>query len=206
MPTLPDENVEQRLSRGLARKEPGQFDDDRETILTNPLVAAAIDGPGDRPRSFDRFEREDLDFLVRVARADIEEFERRHRHHAGLSTRLLCIALCQGAARHLVEGRGGVHDFDVWSFFRAGEGFPTFPERRRKTAVFEGSRFQASSRRIDLLGRSIEQVGDARQSVATYLAAGRTCTAWELSRRPIYVLHPEVEHPAIAALRPEAIA
>jgi hypothetical protein len=120
----------------------------------------------------------------------------------GLSGRLICIALAQGAARHLVEGWGGVHDFDVWSFFRAEPGCPAFPPRGRMTASFEGPRFQQSSRRIDLLGRSMGQVGDARLSVISYLEAGRTVTARALSECPVFILHPADAGGAIPAVCP----
>lgn len=44
----------------------------------------------------------------------------RHPHGAGrYAGRLLCRALCQGAALHYLDGKNGVKDFDVWSFYAA---------------------------------------------------------------------------------------
>lgn len=131
---------------------------DSRVILGQEQVSRALD---DRPRSYDRFCAEDLDFLCAAALRDLADFEARRPIHSGLRGRLLCIALCQGAAAHMADGEGGVHDFDVWSFFRRLDGVPDFPVRRRITAPFERPTFLASSRRIDLLGRSIADLGDA---------------------------------------------
>src|ERR1700727_1064079 len=52
----------------------------------------------------------------------------------------LCRALYQGAALHYLDGKNGVKDFDVWSFYAAlGDG--PFPYRWRGTADFGPSRF-----------------------------------------------------------------
>jgi hypothetical protein len=150
-----------------------------------------------RPRSFDMFQKEDLDFLAASALDDVAAFERRHPRHLGLAERLICVALCQGAAQHLVHGTGGVHDFDVWSFFRSEEGRPEFPVRRRATRDFQGPRFVASSRRIDLLGRTIADLGSPMQSLAGYLGSGRTTTSRALAERPAFILHPVPDRGAI---------
>ena len=51
----------------------------------------------------------------------------RHPHGAGrYAGRLLCRALCQGAALHFLDGKNGVKDFDVWSFYAALDDGP-FP-------------------------------------------------------------------------------
>jgi hypothetical protein len=36
-----------------------------------------------------------------------------------LEDSLVCVALCQGAALHFVDGENGVKDFDVWTFYAA---------------------------------------------------------------------------------------
>lgn len=155
----------------------------------------------ERPRSYDRFEAEDLELLLQAALDDLDGFEKRHRRHAGLSSTLMCVALCQGAAHHLVTGDGGVHDFDVWSFFRAEADRPAFPVRRRACRPFEGPRFLDSTRRIDLLGRTIPDVGTARASVASYLESGKTMTSRALAKRPVFILHPKSERGPLQARR-----
>jgi hypothetical protein len=56
----------------------------------------------------------------------------RFRRDAG---RLLGRALCQGAALHYVNGKNGVRDFDVWSFYARHDDWP-FPARWRGTGDF----------------------------------------------------------------------
>lgn len=152
---------------------------------------------GVRPRSFDMFQEQDLDFLAATALDDVAAFERGHPRHLGLAERLICVALCQGAAQHLVHGTGGVHDFDVWSFFRPEDGRPDFPVRRRATRDFQGPRFVSSSRRIDLLGRTIADLGSPMKSLAGYLGSGRTTTSLALVGRPAFILHPVADRGVI---------
>lgn len=113
--------------------------------------------------------------------------------------RLLCIALCQGAAQHYVEGAHGVKDFDVWSFFAAHPAGP-FPYRRRVERDFGRSKFSRHpadpprflGRRVDLGGRSlaVSPRADPVEAVRSYLAGGRTETARRLSEKPVVLLWP----------------
>ena len=68
----------------------------------------------------------------------------RNPHHAGLRARVLAVALCQGAALHYVDGKNGVKDFDVWTFFANDGASPAYPVRRRGEGSFEGSRSRIS--------------------------------------------------------------
>lgn len=113
--------------------------------------------------------------------------------------RLLCIALCQGAALHYLDWAYGVKDFDVWSFFAAHPAGP-FPFRRRVKCDFGRSKFSRHladsprflGRRVDLGGRSlpVSPEADPVESVRSYLAAGLSETARRLSQRPVVVLWP----------------
>ena len=113
--------------------------------------------------------------------------------------RLLCIALCHGAAQHYVDGENGVKDFDVWSFFAADPAGP-FPCRRRVERDFGRSKFSRhpadphcfAGRRVDLSGRSlpVSAEADPVESVRSYLAGGRTVTARRLSQKPVVLLWP----------------
>ena len=71
-------------------------------------------------RSFAKIETSDLERLALLARQDREEFFSRYPRWQQLySDRILCVALCQGAAVHYVNEENGVKDFDVWTFYKA---------------------------------------------------------------------------------------
>jgi hypothetical protein len=71
----------------------------------------------------------DLARLLSLADEDHAIFTGTRPEYAG---RRVAVVLAQGAAQHHVDGRTGVKDFDVWSFYAAvpGEGFP-FGQRKR---------------------------------------------------------------------------
>ena len=70
-------------------------------------------------RSYERIRPEDLRRLAAIARDDQDaRFNRRPRWRP-YADRVLCVALCQGAALHYVDGRNGVKDFDVYMFYGA---------------------------------------------------------------------------------------
>ena len=129
-------------------------------------------------RSFKRIRTEDLARLAAIARADRNDLFRRNPELAAVyADRLLCVALCQGAALHYLDGRNGVKDFDVWSFFKAHPR-RAFPARRNMHRDFGDRRFGVSpdrpvfvGRRVDLIGRSIPfQPGQtAVEAVREYL-------------------------------------
>ena len=81
-------------------------------------------------RSLARVEVPDLLYLAELAAAAEAELLDRHPRGSGrYSDRLLCRALCQGAALHYRDRKNGVKDFGVWSFY--------------------------TGRRVDLMGRSL---------------------------------------------------
>jgi hypothetical protein len=144
------------------------------------------------PRSYDRFEDDDLRKLADLAAADLRDFIERNPGHAGLANRVLCVALCQGAALHYVDGKNGVKDFDVWTFFYCDGKSPQFPYRRQGVGKFEGVRFQNSTRRVDFLGRTLKvgKGADPVEAVQGYLATQRTRSAWHLSQKAVVILAP----------------
>ncbi|MGH3295201.1 MAG: hypothetical protein ACRDP7_25730 [Trebonia sp.] len=114
--------------------------------------------------------------------------------------RLLCRALCQGAALHFLDGKNGVKDFDVWSFYAALDDGP-FPYRWRGTADFGPSKFDRypgdppsySGRRVDLLGRSLPVTLDADPAAVLrdYLSAAHTATAKALAAKAVILISPD---------------
>lgn len=151
-------------------------------------------------RSFTRIEASDLERLAFLAKEDRDEFFSRHVYwQCRYADRVLSIALCQGAADHYVNGKNGVKDFDVWTFY-AKHPDAAFPWRRRTTKDYGLSQFGSSpddvgfvGRRVDLLARSLPFSVDADpvECVRTYLSEARTRTAWELSRKAVVLIEPK---------------
>ena len=141
----------------------------------------------------------DLRRLAIIAQMDREEFFAEHPRWRRLyGDRLLCSALCQGAAEHYLDGTTGIRDFDVWSFYREHPDAP-FPYRRKRVRPFGDRRFGRcldrpafEGRPVDLVGRSIASVrlDDPGQAVVRYLRAGATRSARALRERPVVLLEP----------------
>ncbi len=159
----------------------------------------------DTGRSLARIEVADLVRLAALA-ADAEaELFRRNPNGSGryagrLLGRALCPALCQGAALHYVNGKNGVKDFDIWSFYAQYDDWP-FPVRWRGTRDFGPSRFgrypgdppRYSGRRVDLLGRSLPAAPgtDPADAIQCYLAARRTDSAKALAAKAVVLIDPQ---------------
>jgi hypothetical protein len=85
----------------------------------------------DPARSPARIDRDDLLRLAELAAgAEAGLFSRNPNGAGRYAGRLLCRALCQGAALHYLDGENGVKDFDVWSFYASRDDGP-FPYRWR---------------------------------------------------------------------------
>jgi hypothetical protein len=70
-------------------------------------------------RSYERIRPEDLRRLAAIARDDQDAWLNRRPRWRPYADCVLCVALCQGAALHYVDGRSGVKDFDVYMFYAA---------------------------------------------------------------------------------------
>jgi hypothetical protein len=150
-------------------------------------------------RSYKKIRSSDLKRLAEIAQADRMNFFARYpRWAARYSNRLLCVALCQGAALHFIDNSNGIKDFDVWSFFREK---PRQPIRRRRVvcrdlglSTFGKSpdRPEFIGRKVDLLFKSIACLPDAGPASALqqYLAEGRTRTARCLAQKAVVLIEP----------------
>lgn len=166
--------------------------------MTDRTMAASGATMGAR-RSYKKIALEDLKRLAEIARWDREDLFRRIPRWGRLyADRVLCVALCQGAALHYVAGQTGMKDFDVWTFYRAHPAAP-FPAQRLQTADFGDPKFGQSpdkpefvGRRVDLIGRSIRcrASDDPLESLQAYLSSGRTQSARCLAEKAIVLLEP----------------
>jgi hypothetical protein len=139
--------------------------------------------------------------LAGIAADDREARFARRRRWAGYKNRVLCVALCQGAALHYVDGRNKVKDLDVWTFYAEDETIGVFPYRWMTTADFGPSRFgrraaepggRYAGRRVDLLGRSLAVPVDADpiNSLLDYLHDARTESARRLAEKAVVIIEP----------------
>jgi hypothetical protein len=152
-------------------------------------------------RSFEEITAQDLARLADLAAADLDGlFRRRPGLAERYRDRVICAALCQGAALHYVDGRNGVKDFDVWTFL-AEHPDAAFPHRRRKEVDFGASKFgrtrtapaRFEGRRVDMLGRSLPEPpgADPVAALRRYLEEKRTASAQALARKAVVLLTPE---------------
>lgn len=154
---------------------------------------------GPAHRSFLPITLPDLQRLRAIAAQDRATFFAKHPDWAAhYADRVLLVALCQGAARHYLDGTTGVQDFDVYTFF-AENPARRWCARRRAIYDFGDPKFGQSSdkpqfvgRRVDVLARAVpwtpgQDAGDALQA---YLRTGRTETARRLAEQAVVILEP----------------
>ena len=152
-------------------------------------------------RSYEKIARPDLNKLLLFSHQDREGFFNRYPRWRKLyANRIMCIALCQGAALHYVDGENGIKDFDVWTFFYEHSKGP-FPYRRRVEKDFGISKFGChpadaknfKGRRIDMIGRSLKvrKSTDPIKAIRNYLSKPRSKSAKELSKKAVVLLTPE---------------
>jgi hypothetical protein len=155
---------------------------------------------GETGRSFADIGLADLLRLAELAAdAEAELFARNPARSGRYTGRLIARALCQGAALHYVDGRNGIKDFDVWSFYTQHDDGP-FPPRWRGTRDFGPSKFgrfpgdptRYTGRRVDLLGRSLPVAAgtDPADAIHCYLAAAKTKSARELAAQAVVFIDP----------------
>lgn len=74
---------------------------------------------GPEARSYQAIFPNDLKRLLQIATQDQTAFFKEYPDWGKLyRRRKICIALCQGAALHYVNGATGINDFDVYTFYK----------------------------------------------------------------------------------------
>jgi len=153
-------------------------------------------------RSYEIITLKDLKKLLALSYEDRDEFFVRYPRWRKLyAKRIICIALCQGAALHYLDGKNGVKDFDIWTFYSEHPEAP-FPYRRMGHKDFGISKFgchpsdigKFKGRCVDLIGRSLKfrKSADPVQVVKSYLSNPTTKSANELKRKAVVMLYPEM--------------
>jgi hypothetical protein len=113
-------------------------------------------------RSYKKITNNDLRVLADIARKDREDLFHRNPDLGKIfRDRIICVALCQGAALHYLDGKTGIKDFDVWTFYRAHPQ-KQFNPRRNVQRDFGDPKFgktpgatQFTGKCVNLIGRSI---------------------------------------------------
>lgn len=152
-------------------------------------------------RSYQKVTKADLKKLLKIAHEDRKDFFQNHPRWKKLySDRMIAIALCQGAALHYLNGKNGVKDFDVWTFYSEHPSAP-FPYRRMGGRDFGSTKFgrhpsnadRYKGRGVDLLGRSLKcsKNADPVKMIRDYLKNRETKSANELSKKAVVMLFPE---------------
>jgi len=150
-------------------------------------------------RSYVQISKSDLELLAQLARKDRAHFFSRKPATGRLySGRLFAVALCQGAALHYLDGKNGVKDFDVWSFYTKNPEKP-FPYRRRAELDLGIPKFGKTigyehfvGRKVDLIGRSLNgaDTSDPVGTLRKYLREGKTESARQLAQKAVILLEP----------------
>lgn len=185
-----ESQVDQEMRRQSARGTP----------LGQASIARRFAKPKRSPsRSTAEIAMDDLATLGNIAANDRRHFFSPDRQCNQLASRVLGVALCQGAALHFIDGKNGIKDFDVWTFYAASSG-PPFPPRRTVSRDFGFSKFGKSpdrpdyiGRRVDLLGRSIPASlrDDPALAIQSYLITGNTESARRLREKAVVMIEPK---------------
>jgi hypothetical protein len=150
-------------------------------------------------RSYEQLTKADLKRLGQIAAADRADLFKRRPETARLySDRLFAVALCQGGALHYLDGKNGIKDLDVWSFFKPNPK-RQFPYRRRAQLDFGDPKFGQTQEAPDFIGRRVDHIGraipdiDYSDPVATlrrYLRNGATESARRLAEKAVVLIEP----------------
>ena len=151
------------------------------------------------PRSYEKITKSDLIHLGDIAARDRADLFHRKPDTARLYTnRLFAVALCQGGALHYIDGKNGIKDLDVWSFFKANQK-RQFPPRRRATLDIGDPKFVTTDDRPHFIGRRVDHIGrsipdtDYSDPVAVlqrYLRTGATESARCLALKAVILIEP----------------
>jgi hypothetical protein len=142
-------------------------------------------------RAMEKLTIADLARLSDIAFANRDEFFKKYPRYAPYQSRVACVALCQGGALHFIDGKNGVKDLDVWTFYYDLRSV-TFPYRRHGRKDFGPSHLTNWSRRVDLMGRvlPVRPGTDPAKMLREYLTNRSTKSAYLLAKKAVVVIDP----------------
>lgn len=150
-------------------------------------------------RSYEKIEKADLLRLQKIAEEDRRDFFERHPEYGELKGSVFAVALCQGSALHYLDGKNGIKDLDVWTFYNDRLLKPFYAQRMKK-ADFGDPKFGKTAdkphfigRRVDLMGRSIkaQDYSDPVLVLRNYLRGGKEGTSPHfLAQKAVILIEP----------------
>jgi hypothetical protein len=153
--------------------------------------------------SFEPFRDEHLDRLTRIALDDQAAMFESSPHLVVYRDRVLLIALCQGGALHYINGKWGVKDLDVYTFYARHPAVKMHPLRHTvadfgesefgyRPADLEERKRRFIGRAVDLLVRSLPVQPDADpiEAVRTWLDTSKNETPRLLREEAVVGLYP----------------
>ena len=155
---------------------------------------------GEEGRSYLSLEPEDLERLAQIAIRDREDFFERYPEWAeAYADRVLCVALCQGGAQHHIDGKTGINDFDIYTFYRKNPRKRWYAKRLKAYDYGDGKFGQSLDqpdwvgRRVDCMARAIEadEGEDVIPALQRYLREGSSETARLLAQKAVVLLDPD---------------
>lgn len=154
---------------------------------------------GPEGRSYLPVVNSDLQRLAEIACVGRTAFFRDHPEWGMYAQQVVCVALCQGAALHMIDGATGINDFDVYTFY-AAQPTKRWYSKRIKSFDFGDAKYGQSldrpeyiGRRVDCLGREIDVGGgeDPVSALLRYLRRRKTKTARLLAEKAVVLLEPQ---------------
>jgi hypothetical protein len=140
--------------------------------------------------------------LVKLAKYDRESMFAKNQHLQVYRDRVLLVALCQGAALHYINGKNGVKDIDIYTFYANYPGVMLHPMRhgfadfgeselgyRPADKPHKGKPYVG--RRVDLLHRGLNVSPDADpvEAVRDWLQSKGESPGW-LRKKAVVGLWP----------------